>query len=74
VGDLAADFGVFEIVEVMTVSVEDTVATKPKGLMNLKIKTDRSYVRAALFRNGSIRDKFFLWRKREENFLRGRKG
>ncbi len=40
VGDLPADFGVFVIVEIVPVGVENAVTPKPKRLMNLKIKAD----------------------------------
>lgn len=42
-GDFAADVGVFEIVEVVSIGVEDAVATEAEGLMHLKVETDRSH-------------------------------
>ena len=42
-GDLAQNLGVFVIVEVMPVGVEDAVTTQPERLMNLKINADRSH-------------------------------
>jgi hypothetical protein len=43
VRDLAADFGVFVIVEVMPVGIEDAVSAEPEGLVDLKVKADGSH-------------------------------
>jgi hypothetical protein len=38
--DFPQQLGVFVIVEVMTIGVEDRVTPKPQGLMNLEVKAD----------------------------------
>src|SRR5947209_12819923 len=41
---LAQDLAILVFVEVMAVGIEDAVAPQAKGLMNLKVETDRSHI------------------------------
>jgi hypothetical protein len=52
---LAADLGVFEVVEIIPIRIEYAVAAEPERLMDLEIKTDRSHIDASGFEAGSIR-------------------
>jgi hypothetical protein len=45
-GHFPADFGVFEIVKVGAIGIEDAVATETEGLVDLEIKTDGWHFRA----------------------------
>ena len=52
--DFSADFGVFQVVEVMPIGIEDAVAAKPQRLMNLKIKANGGHTRPRSRRTGGI--------------------
>ena len=40
-GHFPADFGVFEVVEIVAVGIKDAIAAETEGLMDLEIKTNR---------------------------------
>jgi hypothetical protein len=46
-GNLADDFGILVIVEIVAVGVEDAVSAESKWLVNLEVKTDRSHGRTS---------------------------
>ena len=54
VGYLPADFRILVIIEIVPVGVENAVTPKPKRLMNLKIKADRSHTVPYLFWNAEV--------------------
>jgi hypothetical protein len=54
-GDFAADFGVFEVVEVIAVGVKDAVAAKAEGLVDLEVEADGWHVVLAFFTDAGAR-------------------